>query len=155
MLYRAAQNKDLEQINLLWISLMELTSSLTDSYSLKKNASGIHLKSLKYYLKNPNHKVIVALEHNAVAGFIHGVIEENDVYCNEKCKGFINELFVESACRNKGAGRELINKLLDWFKSKNVRTVELATHVKNKNAQEFYEKTGWERTFIKYRKITQ
>ena len=77
-------------------------------------------------------------------------------YLDYKCpkSGEISELIISKKARQKGLGTKLINKLEDYFKSKNCEYVFIDVFAYNKNAIEFYKKKGYHtRMFRDVKKI--
>ncbi len=61
-----------------------------------------------------------------------------------KVVGALHELVVLPEYRNKGIGRALIEKALEYFKSRGLDTAELWVGDQNTQAIEFYKKLGFE-----------
>src|SRR5690606_33792413 len=57
----------------------------------------------------------------------------------------LNDLFVDSAYRNRRIGRELIERTFEFAKSINAVRVDISTSNKNTGAQKLYESIGFER----------
>lgn len=54
----------------------------------------------------------------------------------------IGALFVRPTYHGRGIGGELLNRSLDWLKSKGVEEVTLVTDP-GSNADHFYQRRGW------------
>lgn len=55
----------------------------------------------------------------------------------------LNDLYVEEAFRGKGVGEKLIQKAMEFGRSKGASSLELSTAVDNFNAQRLYERMGF------------
>lgn len=63
-------------------------------------------------------------------------------------------LAIKKEYRNRGLGKELIDKAISNFKKRGISKIKLSVNRSNLNANGFYQKTGWEyvRTFDIYNK---
>ncbi|MFN4319329.1 MAG: GNAT family N-acetyltransferase [Aquificaceae bacterium] len=61
-----------------------------------------------------------------------------------KVVGAIHELVVLPQYRNKGIGKALVEKAIEYFKSRGLDTVELWVGDRNTQALEFYKSLGFE-----------
>lgn len=98
-------------------------------------------------VKNNNGKCYLAIQDNKVAGLIMGTIPSyNDYdYLDYKCpkRGVITELIVTKKTRSNGVGKELINTLEKYFKSKGCEYVLVDVFAYNKLGINFYDKRGY------------
>ena len=77
-------------------------------------------------------------------------------YLDYKCPkmGEVTELVVSKNIRSKGIGKLLINKMEEYFKSKNCEYIRIDVFSYNENAIKFYENDGYHnRMEIKIKKI--
>ena len=83
-------------------------------------------------------KIYLAIENNCVAGLIIGVVEskdEIDIITNDcAITGKILELIVSKNSRGKGIGKELLNKMENYFNSINCERVTIEVFAPNKKA---------------------
>ena len=78
-------------------------------------------------------------------GLIQGTIWESPaipIMSNEQY-GMIENLVVMSEYRRKGVGKELFNKLNDWFVSNGIYDIRLNVFEFNQEAISFYKKLGF------------
>ena len=98
-------------------------------------------------VKNNNGKCYLAIRDNKVAGLIMGTIPSYNKYdyLDYKCpkRGVITELIVTKKTRSNGVGKELINTLEKYFKSKGCEYVLVDVFVYNKLGINFYNKRGY------------
>ena len=92
-------------------------------------------------------KIYLAIENNCVAGLIIGVVEskdEIDIITNDcAITGKILELIVSKNSRGKGIGKELLNKMENYFNSINCERVTIEVFAPNKKAYNFYNENGY------------
>lgn len=94
-----------------------------------------------------NGKCYLASKNNQIIGLIMGIIykyEESD-YLDYKCpkKGYITELIISNKARNKGIGKQLINKLEAYFKEEGCEYIIVDVFAYNENGINFYNKEGY------------
>ncbi len=106
----------------------------------------------KYFEKTMNEvrdnegKIFLAVEENNILGLIVGLInneEENTYDFQAPKRGRVTELVVSKKVRSNGIGRELLNKMEEYFKSVGCKGVLIDVFAYNENAQRFYYKNGY------------
>lgn len=92
-------------------------------------------------------KCFLAIDDNKVVGLIMGGIFPYDEYdyLDYKCprRGEITELIVSKKIRSKGVGKELMDKMEEYFKSLGCKYVIVDVFAYNQNAEGFYNKKGY------------
>ena len=155
------EDKYLEDIKDLLVELEEYIVSID-----KDNLDRVHpeyrekmaildLEDINKY----NGKCYLAIDNNKAIGLIMGCIFPYDEYdyLDYKCpkRGTITELIVSQKVRSKGIGKELINKIEEYFKEQNCEYILVDVFAYNNNAINFYEKSGYHtRMQTKIKKIT-
>lgn len=81
-------------------------------------------------------------EANNVIGVLNAFTAFSEIY--------IDDIWVDSACRGKGYGRQLIQILEERFKGKGFNNMNLCTSAFQ--APEFYQKCGFEIEFVRVNK---
>lgn len=106
----------------------------------------------KYFEKTMNDvnkyegKIFLAIESEKVIGLIVGLInnEEESTYDFKAPKrGRVTELVVSKECRSNGIGKQLLDKMENYFKEVGCKGVLIDVFAYNENAQEFYYKNGY------------
>lgn len=98
-------------------------------------------------------RTIIARSGDKSIGFVHGMIRFLPDYLGGYPAGVITHIFIEDPYRKAGTGRELIQKLEEWFLLKNVHSVELQVITGNPDAMDFWRSLGFEEELRQYRKI--
>lgn len=92
-------------------------------------------------------KIFVAEEGEKIVGFVAGVFDEQsdlDKLGHKVMKyGDILDLFVEEEFRGTGIGKELMNKMEDYFRSQKCDVVVIEVFGPNNKAHQFYEQLGY------------
>ena len=98
-------------------------------------------------VKNQDGKIYLEIENNTVNGLIIGVVEEKDdidKLTNDCAKtGSVIELIVKNNIRGNGIGKNLLEKLEEYFKSINCKRINIEVFGPNKKGLNFYEKNDY------------
>lgn len=98
-------------------------------------------------IKDNNGKCYLAIQNNMVIGLIMGYVRVYDEfdYLDYKCpkSGVISEFIVSEKVRSKGIGKQLINKMEEYFKSIDCEYILLECFAYNKSAINFYKNQGY------------
>ena len=109
-------------------------------------------------VKENEEKCFLAVENNKAIGLIMGIIRKYDEfdYLDYKCPktGEVTELVVSKNSRSNGIGNLLLNKMEDYFKSKNCEYIVIDVFAYNSSAINFYNKNGYHpRMMVDIKKI--
>lgn len=147
--------EDREEIDKMQFELQKYFSEIDqtrESQSYKDiNDAHRYMQQMLNDVKNMNGKVFVAEEKGQVVGFVQGVIIEHkkgddeiyDLSHNPSKEGWIGLLFVKPENRGSGIGRELLDKMKNYFKSEKCTSVRLLVLSDNTHAISVYEKSGF------------
>lgn len=104
----------------------------------------IHSIAKIYCNMKSSQKVIYVYEDNdKLLGYIYGEVYKDT---NKKLSiiGHVEDWFVSKENRGKKIGKQLWDKMIDYFKSKNVQTIKLEVFAQNKDTYKLYKKMGFE-----------
>lgn len=154
MIIREYEIKDREQIKALLVELQEYVVEI-DKFNLNMIADSFKVDYFKFMMRDcaaNKGKVFVAEDEQKVVGFIAGFVQTYDErdkldYSCPK-KGIIAELIVSKNSRNNGAGKLLLDKMEDYFKSINCEFVQLDVFSYNDSAKKFYAKNNYEERIV-------
>lgn len=147
--------KDREDIDRMQFELQKYFSEIDRTHeSLPyKDMDDAHryMQKMLDDVKNMNGKVFVSEEDGQVVGFIQGVIIEHrkgddkiyDLSHKPSKDGWIGLLFVKPEFRGSGVGRELLDKMKEYFKSEECTGIRLLVLSDNIHAVNVYEKSGF------------
>lgn len=90
----------------------------------------------------------VAVYNEKIIGFSHSVIHPATWTDQPVC--YLEDLYVDERVRGKGAGRALIQNLIDMAKTENWNRVYWHTHATNENARALYDQFVPEGGFVRY-----
>ena len=101
-------------------------------------------------LAHPDYHWLVARDNGKVIGMIGLQICMN--FRSLKRYGKIAVMAVDSKHRNRGIGRKLVNKAEEWFLGKGVKSIIVTSANDRSRAHDFYEKTGYSATGLRFGK---
>lgn len=92
--------------------------------------------------------ILVAEDEATIVGYAYGTLEPrnwNDLL--DAC-GKMHDVYVDPTARRRGAGRALVNQMLETLKARGAPRVVLLSAWKNPEAHAFFEALGFRRTMI-------
>jgi ribosomal protein S18 acetylase RimI-like enzyme len=96
--------------------------------------------------------VKVALHNNKVVGFIQGLIRYSPDYLGSLKVGYLTHIYIKPEYRGESVGQRMVDDLSDWFKSKNVHSIELQVLCGNISGIKFWESLGYKKELLQMRK---
>lgn len=93
--------------------------------------------SYKKAIKSQSHKIII-IEDKKIIGF-----GEAEILDYNKTRGKVDRIYVLKNYRKKGIGSKIIKKLLEWLKSRGVKTAMSEYLIKNIPSKKFHKKLGF------------
>lgn len=141
---RKAKLKDIPKMVNIWLELVNYHIKLDHFYyEINKQAVKSYKKWIRKNIIGKNSIYLVTEENEEIVGHIGGTIQKRPPCFKIEKNGFIEELIITKKYRNKGIGKNLTNELLKWFKSKNIKFVELRASSKNKQGILAWNKIGF------------
>ena len=108
------------------------------------STQGEHLRIISEMLRDDNIIIFKALYENKICGFLCLYVPKKErkgfVYSR---MGVLLNMGVDSTCRGKGIGTELIVNAEEYLKEHGIGALELGVYMFNENAFKFYEKLGF------------
>lgn len=142
MMIRKAKKEDIELIHKLDRESTKYHKKFDrDFYTISERWQKIKKDSQIKAIKSPTNLILVAEIDKRVVGYIWGFVE---TIMKHKI-GKIQELIVTSKQRGKGIGKELIKRMLDFFKNKDCIISEIEVFVENLPTIQVYEKAGFKK----------
>ena len=124
----------LKDLDLLKFLLDDLNNALDLKHKInEKYINSVHLAMDKYPEIYSN---LVATENNKIIGFISLVFYKSFLHMGGTA--LINELIVAQNHRNKGIGKNLVQKANKLAKKRRMDEIEVRTELSNTLAQNFY-----------------
>jgi GNAT superfamily N-acetyltransferase len=66
---------------------------------------------------------------------------------------WIEDMVIDAAFRGCGIGKQLLQKTLDWAKSKGATRAQLLVDIENSEALGYYQHLNWESTQLQARRV--
>lgn len=108
----------------------------------------LHYYDLAKMLENENAQVlVVALEGEIVASGFVQILPEPDYSKFDRYSSF-RFMYVKEAHRNKGLNRMILDGLIAWSDSRNIREIKLHVYDENIPALNAYLKAGFKKTMV-------
>lgn len=139
---RQATRKDIEAIADLWVELMSFHASLDDRFALPDHGHLHYARHINTALRDENYRVLIAEENGTIIGYVLGYIAQNPPIFPHPLFGFIADLCVTQRSRRHGAGELLVRTIIDWFRGRGLRDVQLNVAHHNPVSQSFWRKMG-------------
>ena len=139
---RIATLEDVEQICCLYTEFFSYNAALQPDHCATAKESGKYPKSV---ISCENADIILALEGNAVVGFIHIREAQTPPYPAIVPHKFaeIIDFVVTASYREKGTGSKLMDTAKQWGKARNLDYIELFVLSNASAAFRFYEKRNF------------
>ena len=109
-------------------------------------------KSFEKQINAPDSAVIVAEHEERVIGFVSGEVFNAPNLKRIKVDSELISLYVEEEYQNKKIGALLIEKFIQWAKSKNADQVKIEPYYNNEKAIKLYKREGFEDYVVILRK---
>ncbi len=128
----------------LWKEFMDYHKDFEPVYARTADAAARFEEHLKKLMESDDSQVLVALDKGEVVAYSIAQISKRPPMILQTEFGFISDLGVRSDCRRKGIGEQVLNRILEWFKSRNIEQIELLVLSANEMAVSFWKKHGFE-----------
>ena len=99
-------------------------------------------------LEEPDAAVFVAEVNGDVIGYAYAAVESYDYMSLRGPAGVLHDIIVDPERRRQGAGRALLEAVLDYARSRGWGQIVLSTAERNEAAQRFFSGVGFRRTMV-------
>lgn len=150
---RPAVEVDIEQIGALWEQLVDYHVLLDQRLPGPVSHGGRrYARRLYDKLSDEYARILVAADGETVVGYVIGMIVDlmPDLF-EQEVSGFLADIYVMPAYRQRGVGRRLVKTLVAWFQERNVRYYEWHVSAQNTDAIAFWRELGGEPLMIRMR----
>ena len=148
---RPAVLEDSEDLISLWLENGEYHRRLDPQYYQFRRTAGAEFGHYLFKaLNDPNWRVLTGVTgEDEIVGLAVATLQRRPPVMLEEWYGFIDTLIVREDQRHQGLGRILVQDLLEWFREKNARTVELSMASKNSLGEKFWSALGFETLLLR------
>ena len=150
---RLARKEDTTRIGELWLAMVEHHQEF-DPLMFRASATGAELYSQRVMqrLEDPQTHIIVAEVEEDIVAYSLGMIADitTEMFQPLRC-GLLADIYVSSHFRRRGLGRQLVERMMIWFRSQGVRQFEWHVSAGNTVAMEFWHAIGGKTTLHRMR----
>lgn len=154
---RLATQQDTQRIGELWLEMVNFHRQFDETmFQASEKGAEYYRRSIADRLADPQTRVLVAEIDGQVIGYVLGMIVNiTPQMFVPVSSGFLADIYVMEAYRKQGIGRELVERLVLWFQSHDVKYFEWHVSKKNQDAVEFWKSIGGEITMLRMRAMIQ
>lgn len=138
------QDAHIPEIIKIWKEFMDFHKGI-DLFFARSADGHIHQeKHIRDSMQSENAQVLVAVRNGEVVAYsISEIHVRPPVFCY-RTFGVISDLAVKSAYRGKGIGGKMLEKIFEWFNSRNIHRIELRVVSENQIGYNFWKKHGFQ-----------
>ena len=149
MLIRNARPGDLRSLARLACSLDRYQASIAPELKIRVPTTREKMLTLARPLKKRNVRVMVAEAEGSVVGYALGSVDK-PMHFTYRRLGVLQACHVEAGHRRGGVGNALVDALLEWFRGRGIRAVDLGVLHANE-AFRFWRALGFREYYLKMR----
>lgn len=149
MRIRKARPSDLRSLARLACDLDRSQGSIAPELKIRVPTIREKTLVLAGTLKKSNVRVLVAEAEGALIGYALGTVDK-PIHFRYRRLGTLQACYVEARQRRGGVGKALVDAVLEWFRDKGVRAVDLGVLHSN-GAFRFWRKLGFREYYLKLR----
>jgi ribosomal protein S18 acetylase RimI-like enzyme len=139
-----AEEKHMAEIGQLWWEFILFHQDIDPIYtSLDGAIPGFIENHLRHFMESEDGLVLVAVDGKKVVGYSLSEIHRISPGLKRDKYGYIDDMAVTLNYRRKGIGEMMFTEIMRWFRSKDIRRLELGTLAKNVVANSFWQKQGF------------
>jgi len=150
---RLATKEDTQRIGEMWLEMVNHHRQFDAiMFNASEKGAEFYQQNIANRLNDPNTRVLIAEEDGQVVGYVLGMIADimAEVFMPVR-SGFLADIYVMPEYRRQGIGKDLVERLILWFQSKDIKYYEWHVAQKNQNAVKFWQAMGGEITMLRMR----
>lgn len=110
-----------------------------------------HYYDLIELIKSKNAELLVAVINNEIVGSGYAKVLSAKPYQKHTEYAYLGFMYVKPAFRGQGINQKILNKLIDWARSLNLKEVRLEVYDENIIAKNSYLKAGFKQNLLEMR----
>lgn len=138
-----AQDSHIPGIIDAWEEFAIFHKDMDPRYPMIDNVRSGYEEHLRGLMAAEDTLVLVALEEGNVVGYSVAQVRKSSPAFKRERFGFIDAVAVKVDYRRRGIGAQMLEKILDWFKSQNIDMIELDVTAANQIGYPFWKKHGF------------
>ena len=150
---RLAEAADAERIGELWAEMVAYHAELdAQTYRPAETGAELYASGILSRLNDADARVLVVEIKGEVVGFVNGVIANiaTEMLMPLRC-GLLADIYLRAPYRRRGLGRQLVERLMLWFRAQGIQSFEWHVSARNHQALAFWKSIGGETTMLRMR----
>ena len=139
---RKASKSDKHRIAELFREMVEFHSQNDPIFTLKASGHEHYAVWFMEQIMNDSALPLVADSDGKIVGFSLSFLRKYPATWLQENYGEINDISVTKDYRRKGIGTKLVNKSIEWFRSKGIKRSEVKIAPSNEVSSKFWRKIG-------------
>ena len=141
---REARQSDRMVIGRLWLELMEYHRALDPRFAIAPDGEQKYVRHTLEMIRSRDARVLVAEETGTgiIVAYVIAELQRRPPLAQPGLYGFVSDIYVAEAWRQRGVGRALVEDLKRWFVLRKASAVELYIADANPAATEFWQAMG-------------
>ncbi|MGP8079336.1 MAG: GNAT family N-acetyltransferase [Dehalococcoidales bacterium] len=139
-----AKENHIEDIGKLFWEFIIFPKNIDPIWTPNDNAISCFIEDhLNNFMKSENCLVLVALDDSKTVGYSLSEIKIIPPGPKRDDYGYIDQMAIIASYRHKGIGEKMYAEILNWFRSKGIKRIEVGTTARNNVANSFWQKQGF------------
>jgi GNAT superfamily N-acetyltransferase len=141
---RDGRRADTASIGAMWQALMAHHRALDPRFTIAPDAEQKYVRHVQEMIRSRNARALVAEDPDAgvLIGYLLGEIQSRPPLAQPGLYGFISDIYVQEAWRQRGVGRALFEEMRRWFVDRKANAIELYIAEANPTAAVFWKEMG-------------
>jgi ribosomal protein S18 acetylase RimI-like enzyme len=127
----------------LWKDFMDFHAATDPFYTRRPRGHLAYEKMILNSFGQRSKQLFVAMDGDKVVGYAYVEISKYPPVIHHTHYGYIGDMYTDPAYRRQGLGKLMYAVVVDWFRKKGVKHMELGAVSSNKVAQSFWRKMGF------------
>lgn len=144
MKIRKATKADVPKILPVWRELMEMHAKLDPFFACRDSGEKAFCKFVTDNIREPNTCVLVAEADGRIIGYCQGKADKYPPILETVEYGQIMDFAVLETHRRRGLGRQMLEKLFEWFWARGLLRIEVRCSLHNEISRSFWRTMGFE-----------
>ncbi|NLM13538.1 MAG: GNAT family N-acetyltransferase [Epulopiscium sp.] len=140
---RKAHKNDIDILSILWNELILFHKGKNNVFPVSKDWRKLKAKELEWILESKQVVVYIVEVDTKIVGYIKGSIRKVPPLYDIRNEGKIEEIYIMPEYRGRGLATQLVNHIIEDFKSKEVDYIDIHVDYDNEIGQKFWESLGF------------
>ncbi len=128
----------------LWREFMDHHKDIDPRFPVREDAHIGFEQHLRELMGAEDTLILVALDGSRTVGFsISQVNKYPPIWVERETYGFIDTMAITADYRRQGIGEQMLNRIFEWFDSRDIDRIELSVSARNQVGYSFWRKHGF------------